>query len=45
MPFDTAESLRVALDDADRALRQAVQDGTLFEVMEKKTRVVVSTDC
>lgn len=42
MPFNTSESLRAALNDADRALRQAVQDGTFFDVMKEKRNEMVS---
>lgn len=42
MPFDTAESLRAALNHAERALRQAVQDGSLFDIMKEKKSEMVS---
>jgi hypothetical protein len=42
MSFNTVESLRIALDNADRAVREAVANGNICEVMIEIDRDVVS---
>jgi hypothetical protein len=42
MVHQTLESLRTALDNADRAVRQAVDDGNIVEVMTAMDRDIVS---
>ena len=42
MFFDTLKSLRTAIANADRAVRQAVGDGNICEVMTAMNRDLVS---
>ena len=42
MVFDTLESLRTAIANADRAVHQAVGDGNICEVMTAMNRDLVS---
>jgi len=42
MPFETAQSLRVAVKEADDAIRQAVLAGDILDVMLRLHQVIVS---
>ena len=42
MPFQTAEELRYAMNTADAAIRKAVEDGDLTQVLERIRRDLVS---
>ena len=42
MPFLTAEDLRNAMNTADAAIRKAVEDGDLTQVLEHIQRDLVS---
>jgi len=42
MPFDTAQSLRVAIKEADNAICQAILDGNMLNVMPQHREVLVS---
>lgn len=42
MPFATREALREAIDNVDRAIQRAVNDGNLVDVFEQFKRELVS---
>jgi hypothetical protein len=42
MPFATAEQVRTAIDNADLAIRRAIEDGTLLTVMYAMKGKIVS---
>jgi len=42
MLFDTAQSIRVAINEADEAIRRAVLDGNVLNVMHQQQDVIVS---
>ena len=42
MPFLTAEDLRNAMNTADAAIRKAVEDGDLMQVLARIRRDIVS---
>lgn len=42
MPFTTRKALREAIDNVDRAIQRAVNDGNLVDVFEQFKRELVS---